>query len=151
MENQKKKCSSKKHEANAVSYCQYCKMYLCNKCLNYHSEILEAHILINLDKDLNETFIDTCNNEGHNLKLECFCKNHNILCCLACICKLNIKGYGQHSDCNYCHINDIKNEKKNKLKENIKLLEELSVKFEESINELKKIYEKINEDKEKLK
>jgi hypothetical protein len=151
MENQKKKCSLKKHEANAVSYCQYCKKYLCNKCANYHSEFLEDHILINLDKDLNETFIDTCKNEGHNDKLEFFCKSHNILCCLACLCKIKIKGYGQHSDCDYCYIDDIKNEKKKKLKENIKLLEELSAKFEESINELKQIYEKKNEDKEKLK
>ena len=38
-----------------------------------------------------------------------------------------------------------------KLKENIKCLEDLSIIFEESINEVKKVFEKINKDKEELK
>ena len=41
--------------------------------------------------------------------------------------------------------------KKKKLKENVKLLEEISNTFQDSINKLKTIYEKINEDKEELK
>ena len=41
--------------------------------------------------------------------------------------------------------------KKNKLKENIKKLEDLSINFQESINNIKDTYEKINENKEKLK
>ena len=41
--------------------------------------------------------------------------------------------------------------KKNKLKENIKYLEDCSIQIENSINELKKIFEKINETKEELK
>ena len=49
------------------------------------------------------------------------------------------------------NINEIKDEKKNKLKENIKYLEELSIKFEESIKEIKNIFDKINKDKEELK
>ena len=40
--------------------------------------------------------------------------------------------------------------KKNKLKENIKCLEDLSNTFEKSINEIKRAFKKINEDKEAL-
>ena len=145
MENKKKKCSLIKHsESEAISYCQQCKIYLCNKCHNLHPEVLDNHNLICLDKDLNDFFIDICKHEGHNNKLEFFCKNHNTLCCLGCVCKIRVDGYGQHSNCNCCYINDIKEEKKNKLKENINHLEELSNKFEKSINELKNIFEKID-------
>ena len=149
MENQKKKCSMPKHlELNAIAYCQECKINLCNKCQTYHSELFINHTLVNLDKEI---FIDICKQIGHNDKLEFYCKNHNILCCLACLCKIKVKGYGQHSDCNYCFINDIKDEKKLKLKENITLLEDLSNKFEKSINELKKMFEEIDKNKEELK
>ena len=131
MEIKKEKCSLKKHsEFEAVSYCQQCKIYLCNKCHNLHPELHDEHNLFSLDKNLNEIFIDVCKHENHNIKLEFYCKNHNTLCCVYCICKIKIKGYGQHCDCDYCDINDIKDEKKNKLKENINHLEELSNKFE---------------------
>ena len=60
MEIQNVKCSSSKHsEINAVSYCQECKKYFCNKCQNHHSEIFEDHKPFNLNK-LNEIFIDKC-------------------------------------------------------------------------------------------
>ena len=45
----------------------------------------------------------------------------------------------------------IKNEKKKKLSENIKHLENLSVTIEQSINELKQLFKKINKDKENIK
>ena len=39
-----KKCSAKKHsDINAISYCIECNIYMCNKCLNYHSEM---HVII---------------------------------------------------------------------------------------------------------
>ena len=127
MENKRKKCSLKKHtESEAISYCQQCKIYLCNKCHNLHPEVFDNHNLINFDKDLNEIFIDTCKDEIHNNKLEFFCKNHNSLCCISCVCKIKV----QHSDCDYCYIKEIKDEKKNKLKENINKLEDLSDEFE---------------------
>ena len=152
MENKKKKCSLNKHsESEAISFCQQCKIYLCNKCQNLHSELYDNHNLISLEQDLNEIFIDICKYEGHNNKLEFFCKKHNTLCCLGCVCKFKVKGYGQHSECDTCYINDIKDEKKNKLKENINHLEELSNKFEKSINELKIIFENIGKEKEELK
>ena len=149
MENQKKKCSMLKHlDSNSITYCQECKIYLCNKCQIQHSELFINHTLGNLDKEI---FIDICKQIGHNDKLEFYCKNHNTLCCLACLCKIKVKGYGQHSDCNYCFINDIKDEKKLKLKENITLLEDLSNKFEKNIKELKKIFEENDRNREELK
>ena len=51
--------------------------------------------------------------------MEFFCKTHNILCCVACIAKIKDGIYGQHFDCNVYHIKKIKDEKRNKLKENI--------------------------------
>ena len=60
MELQNKKCTSSKHsEIDAVSYCQECKKYFCNKCQNMHSDILETHKTIKLN-NLNEVFIDKC-------------------------------------------------------------------------------------------
>ena len=55
----------------------------------------------------------------HKEELEYLCKNHNILFCAACLSKINNKGYGQHKDCDVYNIEDIKEEKKNKLNENI--------------------------------
>ena len=117
MENQKKKCSLKKHsEIDAIIYCQQCKTYFCKKCQNYHNEIFEEHNIINLNNSC-VIFIDKCKENNHINKLEFYCKDHNTLCCVSCVSKIREEGYGQHSDCNICHIKYIKEEKKNKLKE----------------------------------
>ena len=135
MELQKKKCSSDKHpEVDAISYCQECKKYFCNKCQNYHQEILNDHKTINLNK-LDEVFIDKCKEDNHNCKLEFFCKDHNTLCCSACVSKIKEGGYGQHHDYDVYHITKIKDEKRNKLKDKINKLEGLSNQIEKSINE----------------
>ena len=146
------KCSSKKHkEINAVSFCENCKIYLCNKCQNLHSDLFENHSIYNVAKDILEISSLYRNEKGHSDKLRYYCKNHNKLCCAFCICKIKDKENGQHSNCDVCIINDIKNEKKSKLKENIKLLEELSSDINESIKKIKVIYEQMNEKKEELK
>jgi len=151
MDNQKKKCNSKNHsEINAIIYCNECKKYFCNKCHNYHSEMFNDHKVINLN-NLNDIFIDKCKEIDHINKLEFYCKDHNTLCCASCITKIKDEGYGQHSGCDICHIKYIKDEKKNKLKNNINKLEELSNQIEQSINELNKIYEEMNKNKEELK
>ena len=148
----KKNCSFKKHSSiEAIIYCKECKLYLCNKCQNHHSEIHENHHLYNLDKDINEFFSTFCEKENHNNELKYYCRTHNELCCVACICKIKGQGNGQHKDCDVVFINEVKEEKKNKLKENIKNLENLSNTFQQSIEELKIIFEKINEKKEEIK
>ena len=147
-----KKCSFKAHkESNAISYCEQCKIFMCNKCLNHHKELFKNHQQYNIDKNNNDIFIDICKENGHEKKLEFFCKTHNELCCVGCIVKLNEKGYGQHKDCDICSIENIKEEKKNKLNENINYLQDLSNNLENKINELKTIFENINKSKEELK
>jgi len=80
MEIQRKKCSANKHsDTNAVSYCQACDKYLCSKCQNFHSELFEDHTIYKLDKDLKEMFINICKENNHHIKLDFFCKTHNIL------------------------------------------------------------------------
>jgi hypothetical protein len=151
-----KKCSLKKHsEIDAKIYCLKCKSYFCNKCQNHHLEIFENHNILNIDKDSkNDFLIDSslyCNENNHNSNLDYYCKSHNKLCCAYCITKLKGKGNGQHSDCNICFINDIKEEKINKLKENIKYLEDIENKFNENMKQLKDFFDKIEKDKEDLK
>ena len=67
------------------------------------------------------------------------------------VTKIKGEGDGQHTDCNVCIIEEIKQEKKNKLKENIKYLEDLSSNFKQALDKLKQIYDKINNDKEEIK
>ena len=137
MEIKNEKCSSSKHaEMNAVSYCPECKKYWCNKCLNFHAEMFEDHKAINLNQK-NEIFINKCKEENHNDKLEFYCKDHNTLCCTLCTSKIKKKGYGQHSDCDIRLLEDIKEEKRNKLKENIKSLENLLKDTENLSNKFK--------------
>ena len=83
--------------------------------------------------------------------LDYFCKTHNTLCCAACISRIKTKGNGKHKNCEICSIKKIKNIKKYTLNKNIKKLEELSKVIEQSINELKIIFQKINKNKEELK
>jgi hypothetical protein len=147
-----KNCSNKKHiDVSAISYCKECKLYLCNKCKNLHSEFYEDHHLFNVDKDINSLFTGLCNKKKHNIELQFYCKDHNELCCAACLCKIQGEEYGQHKDCTVMPISEIKEEKKKKLEENIKCLEDLSLSLNKSINELKSIFVKINENKEELK
>ncbi len=92
-----------------------------------------------------------CKEEKHHEPLIFFCKSHNKLCSSSCICKIEDKRKGQHKDCNVCIIEDIKEDKKNKLKENLNNLEKLSNTIDESIYKFKLFYEKINKIKEDLK
>lgn len=152
MNNQSKKCSSNKHQnIDAISYCFNCKKYLCNKCQIFHTDLFENHILSNSEQELNDIFEDICKQENHNIKFEFFCINHNILCCSSCICKIKNEKFGQHTDCDVCLINEIIDEKKGKLEQNIKLLEDLYKNFDKTKKELKDLIEKINRDKEETK
>ena len=152
MEKTSIKCSSKEHmESDAICYCQICQIYMCNKCDNIHLKLCPNHCPYNLNKDSIENFTGICKEEFHSNKLEYFCKTHNKLCCVACISKIKGKGNGQHTDCTVCFIEDIKEHKKNNLNENIKSLENLSHSLQESINEIKKLFEVVENNKEILK
>ena len=79
------------------------------------------------------------------------CKNHNVLCCGLCITKIVDNENGQHKDCEICPAEEILEEKMNNLKDNIKILEKLSLNIEKSIKAIKIYAEKQNENKENLK
>ena len=149
---EEKKCSSAKHkEAKAINYCPECKIYMCNKCDIHHSELFLNHHPVKLDKDINFIFTGFCKEKNHLDKLEYFCKTHNKLVCASCIAKIKKNGKGEHHDCEIYLNKDIKEEKKNKLNNNIKILEDLLKTLENYNNEIKTIYEKLNKDKEELK
>ena len=144
-----KNCSNLNHkENNAKNYCHECKIYMCNKCIKNHSELFQDHHTTQLDEDITKIFTGFCKEKNHFDILKFFCKNHNQLCCTACITKIKGKEYGQHTDCDICIIEDIKNEKKALLKENIKNLDNLSNNIQELINNLKILFEEINKNKE---
>ena len=141
--NKGKKCFSKEHEeADATYYCSECKIYICKKCEVIHSKLFQKHNKYNLDVNISDIYTGFCKEENHFDKLEYFCKSHNKLCCCGCIAKLKRKGKGQHTDCDICVIEDIKEEKQNKLKDNLAQLKDFSKDIENSINELKNILEK---------
>ena len=151
METKKKTCSKKLHEKiDAIIYCQECNIYMCNKCKQSHSDLFESHHLYNLDININSIFTGICNDAEHHVEFEYFCKTHNIFCCAKCISKFQNNRSGKHAKCDVCLINDIKDEKKEKLNKNIKILEDLSNNLNKSIDELKIIFEKMNKNKEDL-
>ena len=150
--NNAQKCSLKEHaDINAIIYCLDCKIYLCNKCENNHSKLFKNHYLKNLGKNKDDIFTGLCKEKKHSNELIYYCKNHNQLCCAACLSKIKDNEYGQHKDCDVCNIKDIKNKMKNDLNKNIKFLELLSNNIKESINQLKMNYTKIENNKETLK
>ena len=151
MELKNKKCSSKEHEElNAFSYCPECKINMCNKCEIIHTKLCQYHHPYKLDKDISEIYTGFCSINEHNELLEFYCKTHNTLCCGLCICKIKSKGKGQHSDCEVCIIEEIKEQKISQFEDNLKKLKNMSVTIECSIKELKLIFQKINENKEEL-
>ena len=153
MEN-KNKCSMVDHkEIDAISFCYHCKIYMCNKCEKHHSEIFKNIHQCKSIKEFNNSDIFTgiCKKNNHFAELLYYCKDHNELCCAQCITKIKAKDNGQHKDCEICLLKDIENDKKNKLIENIKSLEDLSQTLQKSIDELKNIFNNMNEKKEKLK
>jgi hypothetical protein len=152
MENKKPKCSFIEHnEFDAISFCQKCDIYICNKCEKYHLGFFPNHKPLSLKEDITKIFTGFCKKENHHqIELEYFCKNHNELCCAKCIA-LKTKGNGQHTSCDVCEIADIVDEKKQNLKKNIAILEDLSNSLKLSIDELKTIVEKITKNKEDIK
>ena len=148
----KQNCTLKEHkESVAITYCEQCKIYMCDQCLDHHNKLFDGHIAYDISKNNGQTFIDLCKKVNHEKKLEFFCKDHDELCCVACISKIESKGYGQHKDCNVCPIDDIIEEKKNLFNENIKFVQNLLNDLESIINEMKILLANINNNKEELK
>ena len=67
MEKANKKCSCQQHlEIDAIAYCQECKIYMCNKCINYHGALFKNHHQNNLGKGYQDNYIDICKEENHS-------------------------------------------------------------------------------------
>ena len=76
MEFQSHKCSNKDHkETDAIKYCLECKVYLCNKCDQFHGNLFQNHHAYPYDKDLESIFTGFCKVENHQNELNYFCKN----------------------------------------------------------------------------
>ena len=145
------KCSSIKHNnEKATTFCNKCKKFLCETCSTNHCDKNPKHYLFSVEKDLNLNFTGFCNEDQHKNKLDYYCFTHNNLCCAACLCKIKDQGDGQHSECKACYIGEIKNEKKIKLENNIKRLENFSYKIKKMFNNIEIINEKINPIKEEI-
>ena len=147
-----KKCAFEEHKnIDAIDYCSECDIYVCEKCKDYHQYLVENNHNKNLrNKENNEINKEICYEHNHENKYEYFCKTHNTLCCIKCVTKIRGSGNGQHSQCDICFIDDIREEKKMKLKQNISYLENIST-FDSLINKLKSAYAEISDKKEKLK
>ena len=145
------KCSLKKHfDIRAVKFCTECNKYMCNKCLQLHSDLFDNHQLFNIQQNDNNTnfFTGLCKEEHHSLKLEYFCHSHKTLCCEKCISKFKNKGI--HANCIISLLDDIELHKKNKLDMNVKCLEDLNRNINKKIEELKIMVEKTDKQKEEL-
>ena len=73
-----KKWSSLKHNENdAISFCQECRICMCNKCENYHSEIFQNHQIFKLEKnkDITNKFTGFCKEKNHQVELNIFVKH----------------------------------------------------------------------------
>ena len=147
----KKKCSSKEHEGIDTNiHCAKCEIYMCNKCEIIHSKLCQNHQTFKLDKNIEDIFTGLCKEKGHGIELKYYCKTHNQLICAACLCKIQEDENGMHKDCQVCKLEEIKDEKCNKLKGNLECLEKLYETLEESMLKFKLIFEKINKNKEEL-
>ena len=147
------KCFSEEHEeTEAVCFCPECRIYMCKNCVNNHSSFFTNHHIYDINQnDDSEIFTGYCKEKNHTTKLDYFCKTHNQLCCGLCITKLKEIGNGQHKDCDVCIIQNIKDEKKNKLQENLTNLENLQNNFDDSMKKLKLIFQAIKKNKEQMK
>ena len=51
MENKRNKCSFKDHkDIDAISFCQKCKSFMCNKCIAHHNGLFDDHNQFSLEK-----------------------------------------------------------------------------------------------------
>ena len=145
------KCYYNEHsEQTATNYCFRCKKFLCETCSTSHHGVNPNHNLFSVEKDLNLNFTGFCTETNHPNKLKYYCSTHNHLICAACLCKIKEKGDGQHTECNACSIEDIKETKKNNLNDNIKLLKKFSLNMKKMAKDILNIIERVNPIKEKI-
>ncbi|KAL6612115.1 TLD-domain-containing protein [Neocallimastix sp. 'constans'] len=136
-----RECSSEAHkEELASSYCQDCKIYMCNQCEKFHEILFSCHHQYKLDdnKDNNdEIFTGLCEEKNHSSELKIFCKTHNKLCCGECLTKINENNYGEHKDCDICLIEQTIEEFRIKFEDNNKIKEQLKMDIQKTFSKLR--------------
>ena len=156
MDSEKIFCSLPDHSnEEAEFFCPECKMNMCSNCNKMHSNFFRSlHHQYKIEKEKennNSPSISLCQEKNHFQELMYYCETHNKLCCAFCIVKVKDEINGKHGDCNVYKLDEIEEEQKNKLKENLKNLENLSKYIDTSITELKNDLNKSKENNDNLK
>ena len=147
------KCSSIGHRnIDAIIFCHMCKKYFCNQCQSFHSNIFQHHISQKISDMNKEIFTGLCQDKNHINILKYYCKNHNQLCCVACIGKIKDEINGKHNDCEIFKLKDIKPQKEKKFKEDYNKLQDIYNSLEPKINKFNSLKDEtnINKNKEEL-
>lgn len=82
-------CEEHNLSVEAISYCEKCENFLCEKCLTPHTQLYGKHVVLGRDNvekwPLAEcSIIERCP-EHRNKKIGFFCENHGQLCCNNCV------------------------------------------------------------------
>ena len=137
------KCSTKNHENQKVyKYCIMCNIFMCHQCFYNHQKLFSNHHLIDVNDDISKLYTILCKEDLN--KYEYYCRTHNQLFCASC--KEN-----KHKNCETNKIEEIKEEKKKNLEQNLNELEILSNNIKERINLTRSFYDKVDKLKEDLK
>ena len=73
MEATKPKCSAEQDkDIDAKIYCVDCKIYMCDKCEQFHSRLFSSHQTIKLDNKSGDLFTGYCKEPNHSNKLELY-------------------------------------------------------------------------------
>ena len=147
------KCSSIDHRnIDAIIFCHICKKYFCNQCQSFHSNIFQNHITQKISDMNKEIFTGLCQDKNHINILKYYCKNHNQLCCVACIGKIKDEINGKHNDCEIFKLKDIKPQKEKKFNEDYNKLQDIYNLLEPKINKFNSLIDEtnINKNKEEL-
>ena len=130
MDYQKQKCSLEEHkESEAISYCQECNIFMCNKCDKVHLSIRKNHHIFSLDKNVKEIFTSFSKEEKHLYELENIYKIHDRLYYEQSTTNIKNKGNTQHTNSVIRNAKVIVGEKKTNLKKNVDILEKLYKKY----------------------
>ncbi|KAH3874650.1 hypothetical protein DPMN_037901 [Dreissena polymorpha] len=142
-------CEERSLSIEASSYCEKCATFLCEKCISPHTQLYGKHVVLGRDDVekwplLKCSIIDRCP-EHENMKIACFCENHDQLCCYSCVSLhhrtcANVKLITD--SCNVANFYDADNVKEN-LKEINTRLNTARIDKEDDIKELESSYQQI--------
>ena len=59
----------------ALTFCQECRILMCNKCDKSHSDLFKNHHIYKLDKDIKDIFTEFCKEKDHIIELRYFLKH----------------------------------------------------------------------------